>query len=283
MDYCEKSDEEILENYEEVLIHLKDLLNEDMMATITNKTHSYRYFPGNKMAIKGKDPHAKTELLPDNHLLQAMKARKRKVTIVPKHEMGFPFLSIAYPIEGANGEIIGCVGIGKSLEREHKIEEISHGLAATLQQVDAGLQEVAAGSQGLSLKINTAVKLANESAIKIKEIDTVISAISDISSYSNLLGLNASIEAARAGEHGRGFAVVAEEMRKLAMQSNVSAKTVTQILTQMKDSIEEIIAEINAIGSIAENQAAATEEITAAVTDVGTNAQNLAALSTIRV
>ena len=67
----------------------------------------------------------------------------------------------------------------------------------------------------------------NEFAQKIRE---VTSFITDISSQTSLLSLNASIEAVRAGEHGKGFAVVAEEIQKLAEQSNNSAKQIEDII-----------------------------------------------------
>lgn len=276
-----KSDQEIFESYSEVLTQLKDIVNEDIMAVITNKTHILKHFPGYSMKMQNENDVAGEALDPQDPLIEVMRTGKRKVSIVPKEQGSFAFASISNAIRGANGEIIGGIAVAKSLLREEKIEEISKGLANTLKEVNDGLQEVASGSQRLSLKINNVAKSADDSAVKIKEVNKVISAITDISSHSNLLGLNAAIEAARAGEEGRGFAVVAGEMRKLAAQSNDSAKMVTQILTQMKESIELIIKEINFISSIAESQTAATEEITAALEEVSKKSQTMAEYSKI--
>lgn len=67
-------------------------------------------------------------------------------------------------------------------------------------------------------------------AEKVKNIETVMAVINEISDQTNLLALNASIEAARAGEHGKGFAVVADEVRKLAEQSSKATGEVQQTL-----------------------------------------------------
>jgi methyl-accepting chemotaxis protein len=59
------------------------------------------------------------------------------------------------------------------------------------------------------------------------QIVGIVGVITGIARQTNLLALNASIEAARAGEQGRGFAVVAAEVRKLAEESEKSARLIS--------------------------------------------------------
>lgn len=88
------------------------------------------------------------------------------------------------------------------------------------------------------LESNTMIQSLRE---RSKEVSSILNVITAISEQTNLLSLNAAIEAARAGEHGRGFSVVAEEVRKLAEQSQQSAKEIDQIVQRIHVEIENAV------------------------------------------
>lgn len=119
-----------------------------------------------------------------------------------------------------------------------------------------------------------------------KEIEKIVVAITDISSQTNLLALNAAIEAARAGEHGKGFAVVADEVRKLAEESNQSANQITQLIQsiqadtvatveQMKTVSEDVV---NGV-SVIEETGTAFKEILGSAQEVASQVQEVSAVS----
>lgn len=98
------------------------------------------------------------------------------------------------------------------------------------------------GDVSESMKITT--DIAQKLAEAVQEIGVTLNLISDISSSTNLLSLNASIEAARAGEAGRGFAVVATEVGNLANSTQESLKVVQEVIERVQQNVRDITTQV---------------------------------------
>lgn len=105
------------------------------------------------------------------------------------------------------------------------VQECEQGIER-VNRVDDSILEILGSSQKASEMISV---LSERSS----EISMVLNIITDVAAQTNLLALNAAIEAAQAGDAGRGFAVVAQEIRKLAEDSNKSAKQIEKLILEI--------------------------------------------------
>lgn len=200
-------------------------------------------------------------------------------SVVPKEVFGFAFKGIGGPIKDREGNIIGSLALARNLERELKISETSENLFSIMEELAASTLEIASMAQSISLHLGDIENMTEKTVENISKADTVISGIKAIASQSNLLAINAAIEAARVGEAGKGFSVVAGEMRKLSSLSNDSALQVSEMLNEMKSSIEHVKNAINEISGESKNQAETTSQISIAIEEVTKSSETLVELS----
>lgn len=130
----------------------------------------------------------------------------------------------------------------------HDANEVYKISNSASNQAIAGKDKVVQMTGQMNIILNT-INEVNERVLGLEknssQIGEFIQAISSIADQTNLLALNASIEAARAGENGKGFAVVAEEVRKLAKQSDDSAKEIQIDVSSIQEHISSVSKKMN--------------------------------------
>ncbi|WP_285716879.1 HAMP domain-containing methyl-accepting chemotaxis protein [Pelosinus sp. IPA-1] len=194
-------------------------------------------------------------------------------------------------------------GMEEQLSAANDTSVVVHEMSARIQQVSSNANEVAnqsaqaaekakVGNEAVDKAVNQMVyieqtvtssaQVVAKLGERSKEIGQIVDTISGIAGQTNLLALNAAIEAARAGEQGRGFAVVAEEVRKLAEQSQESAKQIAILIGEIqRDTDKAVLAmndgtrEVKVGAEVVNTSGKAFQEITALINKVSAQTKEI--------
>ncbi|MWV46419.1 methyl-accepting chemotaxis protein [Paenibacillus sp. HJL G12] len=237
--------------------YIKQITGGNIMIGVTDREKFLLYEPSNTIdfGLKAGDPIPEE----DANLRTAL-AGHRSSTQLPAEIYGHRILAAAIPVVDDQGQVVGTLATAQSYENQERleqymgrIEDISNRLVEMVQNVAAHSEELSATSEHILDNSKNAVQ---ESSNVNKTIDF----IRNISSQTNILGLNASIEAARAGQLGAGFNVVAKEVRKLSEDTKRATLQISETLGSVQHSIRQMETDFTQIASSSQEQAVLVTE-----------------------
>lgn len=200
--------------------------------------------------------------------------RVAKIVRAEKSPYGVPYVACALPIKDGD-KVVGCITTTKTVDTQQKIKAISNDLAASSEEMSAEMEGLNSGASSVLGNSRELVAINLELEESIQQSNQIVLFIKNIVIQTNLLGLNAAIEAARAGQNGAGFSVVAQEIRKLAMTSSDSVKTIAASLNQMQQVVQRQKGKTEEINDFIAVQAKAVQAMTDASQSLATMATEL--------
>ena len=252
------SGSEMIEMLCKLAPYMNDIIPGDIGVAVVRDGKYVCYVPADSLDLKTKigspvNPGAAKECL---------ETGRHVSRLIPKEKSayGVAYAANAYPLKD-DGRVVGCVTITQSVAAMERVNGISCDIAASSQELTAGLEELASRSTEVTRSTNELDVLGKKLMDAARQTDEIVAFIKNVAGQTNLLALNAAIEAARVGEQGRGFSVVAEEVRKLAVASADSVTRISETLKNIYSSVATLTQMINSIDQNMNGQSLAIQEM----------------------
>lgn len=126
-------------------------------------------------------------------------------------------------------------------DMNHRTAKLTEQIGENTKENQSRMDDVTASMQQIHNSTDVCKEIITNLGEESKEIIGIVETITQISSKTNILALNASIESARAGEHGKGFAVVAEEIQKLSEQTKFAVENIGNIVHEVVRNTEHAV------------------------------------------
>ncbi|MDC0762325.1 methyl-accepting chemotaxis protein [Brevibacillus sp. AG] len=243
----------------------------ECMVGVTDKEKFLAYYPaqGLNLGIRVGD-----ELRPGSINATAVKEGKRVVKKISKELYGIPYIAVGYPLV-ENGRVVGCLATGVTTDQEDRLHGLAQNLTDALENIAQHTESLAKDADNLAQASHTLSDAAGQLGLKIAETTQINELIRNISTRSNVLGLNAVLEAARAGAAGRGFSVVAEEIRQLSQTTATSAKGIFHLLDEMNALVGTVTGEMEKTMNHSVQQSTRIQELDAVMQELRQMAEQL--------
>jgi methyl-accepting chemotaxis protein len=166
--------------FKDFMPYLKDVMQKDIMVSVTDLEKFICYVPGNELDVKLK---VGVPIPEGDPLMATIKNNQIITAVVPKEVYGVPFRAVTYPIRDNNGKCVGAVGIAETLVKEEKIanglnemivgiEESNAALRSVtgeISEMTSGIQELAATSEEVAASVSTVTNLSTNIYSMVEE------------------------------------------------------------------------------------------------------------------